>query len=207
MMEYSSNDMCGANGTHVKCGSMKEVEDYICRDCGGSGPLLVERIRPRIINDSAISNSSLDTSTSSVDSLSELLESSCSDLEKTDLDQTGDDFPIISNHSVDSISGPSQPSKPDFFARKMEMIALLQDIAMKEQMRTAELESEIIKQHINMDDEKDSNMDDEKDSNMDDERDSNMDDEKDSNMDVEKDVSENVAPLQEYGILSPKTVF
>ena len=26
-------------------------------------------------------------------------------------------------------------------------------------------------------------------------------------MDVEKDVSENVAPLQEYGILSPKTAF
>ena len=50
MWELVLCNMCGANGTHLKCGEVKVADNYVCRDCGGEGPNLIGSIQPKYLS-------------------------------------------------------------------------------------------------------------------------------------------------------------
>ena len=135
---YCDHDLClhqacGGNGVHKGCNkqgwsknsqksSKSDDIEYTCTDCGGEGPTLMERERPRVISEAINStlNSTINSSFNSSLNSSQLLASG----------SEGDSS--INTSIVSSVDMSERKEekvvKSGFFARKEEMLSLLAGI-------------------------------------------------------------------------------
>ena len=108
-MHKGCNKVGGRSKIFQKSSKCEDTE-YTCRDCGGEGPALIERERPRVISDAI--NTSLNSS--------QLLASSSEG--DTSLDNSLDTSMDIDERKEEKVV------KSGFFARKEEMLSLLAGI-------------------------------------------------------------------------------
>ena len=101
-------------------------DEYTCRDCGGDGPTLVERERPRVLAEALVKSSQLPATSSGRASLENISATSNS----------------LGNSSIASSGKGREESdaKSGFFASKEEMLSLLAGIV--ERSKREEMEDE-----------------------------------------------------------------
>ena len=125
-LDLDQTQACGGNGVHGRCrnqsknflkSSKVEEMEYTCRDCGGDGPTLLERERPRVISDAI--NASLNSS--------QLLE-------------TSSDTSIAETSMEIGERKEEKDSKSGFFASKEEMLSLLAGIVERSKREDAAME-------------------------------------------------------------------
>ena len=125
-LDLDQTQACGGNGVHGRCrnqsknflkSSKVEEMDYTCRDCGGDGPTLLERERPRVISEAI--NASLNSS--------QLLE-------------TSSDTSLAETSMEIGERKEEKDSKSGFFASKEEMLSLLAGIVERSKREDAAME-------------------------------------------------------------------
>ena len=142
---------CGGNGVHRGCNKQgrwsknSEEIEYTCTDCGGDGPTLMERERPKVISDA------INTSLNSTFNSSHLLTPSSSMDSSMDTSMNTSKDTSMDNCTEMVERKEERSSKSGFFARKEEMLSLLAGIVERAKREDGAVEMEKEKEEEKID--------------------------------------------------------